>query len=96
MSVNPLGELDLELDEVLRAEVSKRWAWYRSLTAIWVILLVFTLLVGGFTVVLLVADEPAGAGIALFVVLVMAWVGVSALGQRARDRWCRSLRLLVR
>jgi hypothetical protein len=84
---NPLGELDFELDEIAGAAAAGRWRTYRRWVFAWVVLCVLFMLVLVMTTVLVLADEPYEAGVAVLVVLVLAWVSVSAAGWRARERW---------
>lgn len=93
MSVNPLGELDMELDEVLVSEESARWSAYRWWTFGWTVLFVIWGLVGTITITLILADEPFDAGVIVLIVLTVGLVVTSMLGYRARERWRRALSL---
>jgi hypothetical protein len=93
MSVNPLGELDLELDEVLDGEVEGTWRTYRRWTVAWTCFLAPWSMAGIMTVWLILAGEPFAVGMASFAASAVPLVVTSVLGQRARRRWRTAERL---
>lgn len=95
MSVNPLGELDMELDEIVDHEVCARWTTYCWWALGWSLAFVVWLMAGIVTVVLILADEPFGVGVAVLVALTVGLVVMSIFGYRAREHWRRAWSLRI-